>query len=33
MIGIADHDAAEDDGSGFVDTNDSYCVGFVLPGE
>jgi prepilin-type N-terminal cleavage/methylation domain-containing protein len=32
MIGIADHDAAQNDGSGFVDTNDSYCVGFVLPG-
>jgi hypothetical protein len=32
IIGIAYHDAAENNGSGVVYTEDSYCVGFTLPG-
>jgi hypothetical protein len=32
MIGLAYHDAAENNGSGVVYTSDSYCVGFTLPG-
>jgi prepilin-type N-terminal cleavage/methylation domain-containing protein len=31
MIGDADHDAAEADGDGLVDTTDAYCTGFPTP--
>jgi prepilin-type N-terminal cleavage/methylation domain-containing protein len=31
MIGLADHDAAEANGTGLVSTEDTYCAGFAFP--